>query len=110
MSQSDMAIDPDAAGVGPAQCHRLGHFCDDVPVCIEIAIEANPTSYSAHRVTFPFHGWIDRRQSFLFCEPQGYPLRKQQRTGRTQNQSAASEWILPGTGHGAVATGERWSI
>jgi len=45
---------------------------------------------------------------FLFCSPQGYPLRNSS-PGRTQNQSAALQWSLLGTGRGAVATGERWS-
>jgi hypothetical protein len=57
-----MPIDPDAAGVGPAQRHRFCHFRDDVPVCIEIAIEANPTSYAAHRVTLS-DSWVDRPPS-----------------------------------------------
>jgi hypothetical protein len=110
MSQSDMLIDPDATGIGSAKHHRFCHFRDDVPVCIEIVIEANPTSYSAHHVTLS-SSCLDRPPSIVFCSAVHGVIRCENSSpGRTQNQSAASQSSLLGAGRGAVATRERCPI
>jgi len=50
MTETDMAIDPNAARIRAAARHRLRHRFDDVALRLDIAIVANPTSNAAHRV------------------------------------------------------------
>jgi hypothetical protein len=50
MSETDMLIDPNAAGVRTAPHHRFCHRCNDILVCPEIVIVTNPSGYPAHRV------------------------------------------------------------
>lgn len=50
MSQGDVPIDPDATRIRTAAGHCFRHRSDEVLVRPEIAIVANPASYSAHRV------------------------------------------------------------
>jgi hypothetical protein len=46
-----MPIDPHAARIGTAARHRFRHRCNDVLLCLEIAIVADPAGNAAHRVT-----------------------------------------------------------
>lgn len=50
MSQADVPIDPDATRIRTAAGHCFRHRSDEVLVRAEIAILANPASYSADRV------------------------------------------------------------
>src|SRR5580704_6216326 len=50
MSKTDMPIDPAAARVRPAERHCFCHCRDDILMCLEIAIVANPSSHAAHRL------------------------------------------------------------
>jgi hypothetical protein len=50
MSEADVPIDPDATRIRTAAGHCFGHRSDNVLVRPEIAILANPASYSADRV------------------------------------------------------------
>jgi hypothetical protein len=45
-----MPVDPHAARIWTAARHRFRHRCDDVMVCRQIAIVANPAGNAAHRV------------------------------------------------------------
>jgi hypothetical protein len=46
-----MPIDPDAARVRTTERHRFCHPPYDIPVFLDIAIVANPASYTAHGMT-----------------------------------------------------------
>ena len=80
MSQGDVPIDPDATRIRTAAGHCFRHRSDEVLVRPEIAILANPASYSADRVIL--------RVRFP-CQHAAYPVQRvnfldQRRSARGQ--------------------------
>src|SRR5439155_23978122 len=83
MPQTGMPIDPGATSVRTAARHRFCHRGDDVLVCREIAVVANPARDAAHRVTLStvFIGRYVRLLAWRWCgrvtgkfQPSGNPI------------------------------------